>query len=88
MKNITQTADKIIPKIALPLIIFAGMLLIIGIIIDAKGTSEQNNAYIRVINCIVSHNAASRTQNDIESCYVAVERDLNTKLQRYDSYTK
>lgn len=87
-KRLERTADKIIPKIALPVIFFAGMLMFAAIMVDTRGTSEQNNAYIRVINCIVSHNASRRTQEDIESCYVAVERDLDTKLQRYDEDTK
>lgn len=79
-----RALDKVMPQIALPVIAAAGILLIVLMIASAKGTNEQNNAYIRVINCIVSHNASTRTQDDIEACYVTVERDLNVRLQRYD----
>lgn len=85
MNSITQTADKIIPRIAVPLIITAAVLLIVFMISDSRNTSTQNNAYIRVINCIVSYNATERRQEDIESCYRTVEYDLDIKLQRYDS---
>lgn len=77
--------DKLMPKIALPIIIAAAVLLIFAMVTSSKSTGEQNNAYIRVINCIVSYNASERTQDDIETCYLTVERDLNVKLQRYDS---
>lgn len=80
-----KTLDKVMSKVAIPIIISAGVLLVILMLASSKGTSEQNNAYIRVINCIVSYNAVDRTQDDIETCYQTVERDLNVKLQRYDS---
>lgn len=80
-----KTTDRVMSKIALPVIAVAAALLVLGIIIDSKGTTNENNAYIRVINCIVSHNASDRTQEDIENCYVTVERDLDIRLQRYDS---
>ena len=79
------TLDKVMPKVALPIIIFAGLLLVFMMLSRGQTTNDQNNAYIRVINCIVSHNASTRTQEDIESCYIRVERDLRTTLQRYDS---
>lgn len=80
-----KALDKVMPTIALPVIVAAGLLLVILLIASTRGTSEQNNAYIRVINCIVSYNASERTQDDIENCYVTVERDLDVRLQRYDS---
>ncbi len=84
-QKMNKAIDKIIPKIALPVIAIAAVLLIVIMLQSSKDTGEQNNAYIRVINCIVSYNASTRTQEDIERCYVTVERDLNVKLQRYDS---
>ena len=75
-------------KIALPIIIVAAGLMFLFIVADARGTSNENNAYIRVINCIVSYNAADRTQEQIEKCYSTVENDLSIKLQRYDSSDK
>lgn len=77
--------DKIIEKIALPVICLAAVVLIVSLIVSSKGTSEENNAYVRVINCIVSYPTDTRTQDDIEKCYVTVEKDLNVKLQRYDN---
>lgn len=81
----TKIIDKVIPKIAMPIIILAAILLVFTIVSSSKETSEENNAYIRVINCIVSYPPSGREQNDIEQCYLTVERDLGTKLQRYDN---
>lgn len=83
--NIMSLLDRIINKIAIPVIVTAAIMIVAFMVASSKGTSEQNNAYIRVINCIVSYPATVRTQMDVEQCYVTVERDLNIKLQRYDS---
>jgi hypothetical protein len=80
-----KVADKIISKIALPTIAIAGVLLILLIVISTKGATQENNGYIRVINCVISVPAKTRTQADIESCYTKVEKDLGIKLQRYDT---
>lgn len=85
MRKITQTTEKVISKIAIPVIIAAGMLLITALVLTSQGTTNQNNAYIRVINCIVSYNANERKQSDIDNCYKTLERDLGITLQRYDS---
>lgn len=81
----SETIDRVIPKIALPLIALAAVLLIFTFVASTRSTGEQNNAYIRVNNCIVSKNAATRTQADIEECYKTVERETNTIIQRYDT---
>ena len=83
-----KTLDKIMLKIAIPIIASAALLLVFMFLAKGQSTTDQNNAYIRVINCIVSHNAGDRTQEDIENCYIEVEGDLNTTLQRYDSSDK
>ena len=85
MKKMENILDKIIPKIALPIIVIAALLLVFWSVNEGRRTSEENNAYIRVINCIVSHNASVRTQENIEGCYVNVEKDLDIHLKRYDS---
>lgn len=82
------TTDRVIGRIALPVIAAAGFLLIFSLIVASKNRNDENNAYIRVINCIVSYNASTRTQKEIESCYSTVERDTGTHLQRYDSSKK
>lgn len=80
-----RALNKIIPKIAIPIMVLAALLIVFVVVDGGRRTSEENNAYIRVINCIVSYNASGRTQADIERCYLTVERDLNIHLQRYDS---
>lgn len=80
-----KTTDRVMGKIAIPVIMVAGLLLIAAMISSARGTSKENNAYIRVINCIVSHNVGGRTQEDIKRCYMTVENDLQIDLKRYDS---
>lgn len=86
--NDMKTTDRVMSKIALPVIASAGILLILAIVVSAKNTNTETNAYIRVINCIVSHNANDREQSDIEQCYVTVERQMHTQLQRYDNSSK
>lgn len=81
MKNF----DKIFAKIALPVLVAAGILIIITIALSTEDTSKENNGYIRVINCVVSIPATVRTQTDIEKCYSTVEKDLGIRLQRYDT---
>lgn len=85
MANITEKADKLMLRIAIPTIASAGILIVVALILGTQNTSSENNAYLRVVNCIVSHNAKERQQVDIEECYVTVENELNIKLQRYDS---
>lgn len=80
-----EILDKIIPKIALPVIVAAALLVVFVAVDESRRTSEENNAYIRVINCIVSQNAKDRAQSDIEQCYATVENDLGIELTRYDS---
>ena len=87
--------DKIMPKIALPVIIAAGIVLMFFTISslfainshDHESNEEikENNGYVRVINCIVSYPPMSREQENIENCYRTVENDLGIKLQRYDN---
>jgi Skp family chaperone for outer membrane proteins len=75
-------------KIGLPLIVLAGIVLILSFVASSKSTGEENNAYIRVINCIVSYPATQRTQTNIEECYKTVEDQMHVHLQRYDSSNK
>lgn len=77
--------DKIMSKIALPIIALAGMLLVTFIVLDARSTTHENSGHTRVINCGISVPATVRTQDDIEDCYKKVETELGIKLQRYDS---
>lgn len=82
---IMRATEKIIAKIALPTIAIAAALIIVLFVASARATNNESNAYIRVINCIISIPATERTQNDIENCYINVERDLDVELKRYDT---
>lgn len=77
--------DRVMSKVALPIIVLAAILLVTVLILSTKTQTSQNNGYIRVINCIISIPATERTQGDIESCYVQVEKQVGIKLQRYDT---
>ena len=77
--------DKFFQKLAIPVILAAGVLVFYFMISSDINTGEENNAYVRVINCIISINAVDRKQGDIENCYIAVEKDLNVKLKQYDN---
>jgi hypothetical protein len=80
-----KSIEKIYSKIALPIIGVAGILLILVFVLATKGQSKENNGYIRVINCIISIPATTRAQEDIETCYSTVEKQVGVKLQRYDT---
>lgn len=80
-----KKTDKIVGRLALPLIALAAILLILAEVSTAKNTTTDNNGYIRVINCVMSTPSTIRTQEDIEKCYKTVEKDLGIKLQRYDT---
>lgn len=82
-----KKTDKVMKKIALPIIALAAIVLILTMLASTKSQTSENNGYIRVINCIISIPATTRTQADIESCYKTVEQQVNVKLQRYDTST-
>lgn len=82
---IKEAGEKFITKLALPLIGLAAILLIFIMVSSARARAIENNGYIRVINCIISIPATTRTQNDIETCYEIVEKQVDVKLQRYDT---
>lgn len=75
--------EKFISKIAPFVIFFAGIIIILLVVTDIRGTSRQNNGYVRVINCIVEVPATVRTEDDIDHCYEVVEKDLGITLKRY-----
>jgi hypothetical protein len=77
--------DHFFQKIALPVIFIASVLVLFLVSSSANNTSAENNAYVRVINCIISINAVDREQGDIENCYQVVEKDLGVTLKRYDN---
>jgi hypothetical protein len=74
--------DSILPG----LIIAAGFFLTYVLIFNtnAKEVSRENNAYIRGVACILSINAAGRSQNDIERCWRAVQKETGIPVRRYD----
>lgn len=65
-------------------VIIAGLFLIYISLLSSKGRSKQTNALIRVTACIISKNAKSRAQSDIEKCYQVVQQDTGVTLPRYD----
>lgn len=68
----------------LTVVAIVGIGAAITLILTSKSVTKENNAYMRVINCIISKNAVGRTQGQIEECYIRVEKDLNIELKRYD----
>jgi len=50
---------------------------------------KETSAYTRVTNCIVSKVANPPTsQDDIELCYVQVEKNTDQSLERFDEQVK
>lgn len=67
-------------------IIFIGLGALFIFSSHSRDVNAENNAYIRVIDCIISKNAVNRSQEDIETCYQSVERDTQVHLKRYDIF--
>ena len=65
-------------------VILFGMGAIYSATLVNRERTEQNEAYVRVTNCILSTPPAQRGQNDINHCYEKVEKDFGVKLQRYN----
>lgn len=66
-------------------LILIGILIALIMISENSSRSTENNGYVRVINCIIfKGNSQTRTRDDIEDCYRAVENDLHITLDRYD----
>lgn len=66
------------------IIIIAGILFLYITIITNRKNGLVSSAYTRVTNCVISKNATSRSQGDIEKCYSVIENEFNLKLKRYD----
>lgn len=82
---LVSNLDKTIAKFATPVLAAIGVLMVAIFFVVIKSSTQENNGYIRVINCVISIPAKTRTQSDIENCYSKVEKDLGLKLQRYDT---
>lgn len=82
--------ERMLSKIALPIIGVALVLLVI-MLVRLNQTSrsvEETSAYTRVSNCIVAKVAEPPTvQDEVEQCYVQVEKDTGVTLQRFDEQT-
>jgi len=79
--------EKVFLKIA-PIVIGVASLLIIVLMLQLNKTNKkvaETSAYTRVTNCIVSASAVpSFTQEEIERCYVQVEKNTHISLERFD----
>ncbi len=81
------TVDNIFGKLVPLLICIAGIMLIF-VILQLGQTSNsvaETAAYTRVSNCIVAKSAnPDFTQDEIERCYVQVEKNTGISLERFD----
>lgn len=82
----TRTVNVMV-AVAFSIILFSLAAIYVRITTN-HSTGLQNNAYIRVTNCILSTPPATRGKVEIDSCYTTVEHDLNIKLQRYNNTDK
>lgn len=67
------------------LLVAAAIMLLVTMtqVSKTKYAVKETAAYTRVTNCIVAK-TATRTQDDIERCYIQVEKDSGIALERFD----
>lgn len=79
--------ETIFLKVA-PLLIFIAAALLVFLIFQLGKTSKavtETSAYTRVSNCILGKSANPPfTQEEIEKCYIQVEKDTGVQLERFD----
>lgn len=91
MMNEQSRLEKTFVNLAPWLIGIASVLLIILIYQISKTGSKvaETEAYTRVTNCIVAKSANPEfTQDEIERCYIQVEKNTGESLERFDFQTK
>jgi len=86
-KPIPTRVDMFFRK-AGPWIILVAAILLVFLIFQLGKTSEkvaETEAYTRVTNCIVSKvSSPPLAAQDVELCYVQVEKETGVSLQRFD----
>lgn len=82
--------EKLFVGVAPYLIVIAGLLLL-GVMLQLGKTNErvaETEAYTRVTNCIVAKSGTTtRNFEDVEECYVQVEKNTGRSLERFDEQT-
>lgn len=64
------------------IVIVLGMIAIFARMTINRSQGSKENAYGIVNTCILSVPATSRTEVNIENCYLRVEKQYNTELER------
>ena len=76
--------ESFLNRFGIIILIVAGLTFFGFFLLKSNNTTQENNGYLRVINCVSTVPGSQRTANDIEKCYQSVENDLNVTLQRYN----
>lgn len=79
--------ERIFVNLAPILIAVAAVLLVVLMyqLDRTKYAVQETAAYTRVSNCMVAKvMTPPTTQEDVEKCYVQVEKDSNISLERFD----
>jgi len=69
------------------LIVIASVLFVVLMfqVVRTNLAVKETSAYTRVSNCIVAKSASMKfTQDEIERCYIQVEKDTHVHLERFD----
>lgn len=83
--------EKVFIKAAPWLIGLAAILLVllIGSVNKTTDAVEETSAYTRVSNCVIAKVAnPPTTQEDVELCYVQVEKNTDIQLERFDTQAR
>ena len=80
--------EKIMQKLALILIMIAGILAVFFILTSltrTQGVSKDNNVYVRYIACALSVDPEERRREIIKDCWDHVTEEADREVHRYDN---
>lgn len=79
--------ENIFIKLA-PVVMIVAAVILVALFVEQSRTTQvidETGAYIRVSNCIDAKVASPpTTQEEVEKCYVQVEKQTGISLQRFD----
>lgn len=89
-KRVVSGIENVFIKAAPWLIGLAAILLVllIGTVNKTTDAVKETSAYTRVSNCILGKSGTPFTQEDIELCYVQVEKNTGIQLERFDTQAR
>lgn len=75
-------------QIFIGLLMLGGFILLSFFLYNLQQLGQENNAYLRTINCLQSVPVADRDANYIKSCYDKADAHNGTHIERFGTEAK